>query len=475
MSGTATGVPQQQREPGLWKAALWRLALLGAFFFISYGFANQVSEQRAIAGDVGSIVFDWERHIPLWPWTIVPYWSIDLLYAISVFTCTTRRELSVHCWRLLTVQVIAVTCFLLAPLRFAWERPAIDGPFGAMFDLLMGFDKPFNQAPSLHIALLVVLWLQFGRHLHSRWGRALLHGWFVLIGLSVLTTWQHHFIDVPTGALLGFFVVWLWPQEASAAEAVTAHPQQAGTRRRLAGGYALGATALAALALAGGQAGHGTALWLLWPAIALMMVASFYAWGGAAGFQKRTSGRHSTASRVLLAPYTLAAWLNARCWTRRHPHPCDIGHGLWLGRLPGQKDLADMRQHACMRLRAVVDLCAELPFPPAAAGGRQASIDYQTLPWLDLVVPDAHQCRAAADAIEAARQRHPQGTILVCCALGYSRSAMAAASWMLWHGGASSAAEAEAWLRRHRPQVVLRDGHRQVLQEVATHALAARP
>ena len=32
-----------------------------------------------------------------------------------------------------------------------------------MFDALAGFDKPFNQAPSLHIALLVILWELYAR------------------------------------------------------------------------------------------------------------------------------------------------------------------------------------------------------------------------------------------------------------------------------------------------------------------------
>ena len=79
--------------------------------------------------------------------------------------------------------------------------------------MLMGFDKPFNQAPSLHIALLVVIWVMFARHTRGLLLRGLLHGWMALIGLSVLTTWQHHFIDVPTGALAGWLCVWLWPIE----------------------------------------------------------------------------------------------------------------------------------------------------------------------------------------------------------------------------------------------------------------------
>ena len=58
-------------------------------------------------------------------------------------------------WRLLTAQIVAVACFILFPLRFTFVRPEATGLAGLLFAALASFDKPFNQAPSLHIALLV--------------------------------------------------------------------------------------------------------------------------------------------------------------------------------------------------------------------------------------------------------------------------------------------------------------------------------
>ena len=171
------------REPGVLKRAVLWLLFLGPFFFASYGLANWLTSRR---GDVGSLVFDWERGMPLWPWTILPCWSIDLLYGLSLLLPRDKRELDIHCLRLLSAQVLSVTCFLLFPLRFTFERPELGGVFGWLFDVLMGFDKPFNQAPSLHIALLVVLWVCYARYASGAW-RWLLHGWFALIGLSAAT------------------------------------------------------------------------------------------------------------------------------------------------------------------------------------------------------------------------------------------------------------------------------------------------
>jgi hypothetical protein len=204
---------------------------------------------------------------------------------------------------------VAVASFLLLPLRFTFDRPETGGVFGDLFAVLAAFDQPFNQAPSLHVALLVILWVLYARRLHGFWN-LLLHAWFALIGVSVLTTWQHHFIDVPTGALLGVFCLWLWPQHGPspvAAARVTGDPR----RLAIAFRYALGAAAAAVMAFAVG----GAALWALWITVALALVALDYAWLGTAGFEKR-DGRIAPAAAVLLAPYLAGAIVNARAWTQ---------------------------------------------------------------------------------------------------------------------------------------------------------------
>jgi protein-tyrosine phosphatase/membrane-associated phospholipid phosphatase len=377
--------------------------------------------------------FFWERQIPFLDWTIIPYWSINAFYGLSVFVCATKAELDTHGRRLLTAQIVAVVCFLLFPLRFDFVQPETHGFAGFLFAVLTGFDKPFNQAPSLHIALLVILWVLYARHV-PRWALWLLHPWFLLVGVSVLTTYQHHFIDIPTGALLGFFCLWLWPDHG---KSPTAAFQLTSSRRRLAlaGRYLAGAIVTAALALWIG----GAALWLIWPAVSLVLVAANYAVFGAAGFQKGADGRMSLAARVLLAPYLAGAWINSRAWTRREPAPVTVADGVALGRLPARKVAAEFA--------TVIDLSAELPRPRGRAAWR-------AFPTLDLVVPQPQLLCAAAQAIEEARARGP---VLVCCALGYSRSASALATWLITHGHADGAAAAVERIRRARPQVVIGD------------------
>ena len=500
-----------------WPRAFAWLLFLGPFFFASYGFATWVTSLRS---DVGVVVFDWERHIPFLPWTILPYWIIDLLYGVSLFLCATQARLDTHARRLLTAQLVAVTGFLLFPLRFSFERPPVDGFFGSLFELLGQFDKPFNQMPSLHIALMAILWVVYLRALPKSW-HWLVHGTFALIGVSVLTTWQHHFIDLPTGLALGGLCLWLWPDEGPSplagvfggtpramagrtlptptlptsgegavtalscgedarpsptrreavrssparGEAVRSSPTRGGgwegeasapsirattafspspACRRLASYYALGAIACVLLALPG-----GAALWLLWPAGSLALVAAAYFFIGPVAFQKRPDGRLTAAALGLFAPYLLGAWLNSRAWTRKLPPATEIVPGLLLGRLPRTPDLDRLG------IAALVDVSAELPCP---TGGRP----YFNVPMLDLVSPSPAQLQQAAQAIGAARAT-ANGPVLVCCALGFSRSALAVAAWLLAEGQAATPEAAEALIRQAKPAIVLKPAQRATL------------
>ena len=438
------------REPQLIRRGVFWLLLLGPLFFLSYGLANNHTAGRS---DVGSLVFGWESRMPLWPWTIIPYWSIDLLYGLSFLLPRTRQEMDRHALALLTAQLISVSCFLLWPLRFTFERPELGGVFGWMFDVLMGFDKPFNQAPSLHIALLVIIWTMFARHVQRQPWRWLMHGWMVLIGVSVLTSWQHHFIDVPTGALVGFVCVWLWPHGGQLPWQQVRLAQDA-KRWRLALLYTVGGLLCAVPAVALG----GAWLWLTWPAVSLALVALNYGVLGAGGFQKGADGRLSNAASWLLAPYLIGAWVNSRLWTWRHPQADEVCDGVYLGRVPGRD----------AQFAGVVDLCAELPchVQNSAAPTQVASaIGYACFPTLDLIAPESPLLHQAAIAIERLRS---QGPVLVCCALGYSRSASAVAAWLVLTGRCTDARQAEALIRKARPGVVLRSAHRQALQQLGT-------
>ncbi len=423
----------------LWlRACLW-LLLLGPFFFLSYSLSNWLAAQHS---NVASIVFEWEKHIPFVPWTIIPYWFIDLFYVISLFICTTQRELDSHAKRLFAAQLIAVIFFIIFPLTFSFERPESTGISGFMFVALNSFDKPFNQAPSLHITLLVILWVVYARH-SPKFLLWFCHGFALLIGLSVLTTYQHHFIDIPTGMLLGLFCMWLWPHNANSPlrlqRSKDLHRQRVGIY------YGIGAFLLLALSTFG-----GAALWFLWPAWSLLMVCLFYLILGENSFQKNSSGQISLAIRWMLFPYLIAARINALIWTRNTHSADHIMANIWLGRFPSKKEANSGRY------MTVVDMTAEFNAPAS-------TICWYAIPSLDLVTPTFASLMSAAEAIEQADRE--QG-LLVCCGLGYSRSTMAVLCWLLISKRARNIEDAVGIIMKVRPQVVLKDTDYNLLEKI---------
>jgi protein-tyrosine phosphatase/membrane-associated phospholipid phosphatase len=417
-----------------WKSAARWLLILAPFFFASYQLANWITSLRP---DVPSIIFSWEHHIPFLAWTIIPYWSTDLLYGVSLFVCNSRWELETHARRLLLVQCLSVAGFLAAPLRFGFPVPQTSGFFGWAFSALYQFDQPFNQAPSLHIGITVVLWALYSRHLR---GPALwaMRGWMMLVAVSTLTTYQHHFIDLPAGLWVGLVAIVVLPFDKSQLFG----PRSADPDRfRIAFRYLAGGVLLIILA----SRLQGVFWLLLWPGGSLVLIAVVYVVDRPDLFGKR-QGKLPAPVVCLAGPYLAGAWLNYRRMARREHAFDEIDEGVRVGRLPGPAEHTNA---------SIVDLTGELSFDPAGAA-------YRSVPMLDLLVPDLRQLAAAVQAIDELSTIRPT---LVCCAGGYSRSAMAVAAWLLARGKAGTVGEAIAQIRARRPRIVLGPAHRARLEE----------
>ena len=436
------------------KTSLLKLALVGMLFYASYGLSNHYAASLAY---VPEIAFAWERGIPFWAWTIVPYWSLNLMYAAAFFLCRDACEQNRYVARLVSAQIVATTCFMLFPLYFGWPKPPTDGLWGWLFDSLVAFDLPYNQAPSLHIALSIIVgafyWTRFPKI------RLPIFLWQSLIALSVLTTYQHHFIDVPTGALLGWLVLWAIPQhgvspfrrpfdtqgrlktsEASFCEAKTSEasfceaktpPETRSREIKIAMLYLAGAVLSALLSLFG-----GAWLWMLWISVSLSIVAFAYLTDNAAVFQKQADGRLSAAATILLLPYLAGVRLNMAYWLRGKAKTARVRDDVLIGSV---SEISD-------DLPAVLDVCAEYSRPRYRGA-------YRVLPLLDMVVPSENDLVQAALLLEALRRQH--GKVLTCCALGYGRSAAVVLTWLLVYGGCRDLAQATAELKQARSQMVL--------------------
>ena len=436
------------------KTSLLKIALVGALFYTSYGLSNHYAASLAY---VPEVAFAWEYGIPFWAWTIVPYWSLNLMYAAAFFLCRNACEQNRYVARLVLAQIVATICFMLFPLHFGWPKPPTDGLWGWLFDSLVAFDLPYNQAPSLHIALAVIVgafyWTRFPKI------RLPIFLWQSLIALSVLTTYQHHFIDVPTGALLGWLVLWAIPQhgvspfrrpfgtqsrlntsKASFCEVKTnaagfreakTSPETRSREIKIAMLYLVGAVLSALLSLFG-----GAWLWMLWVSVSLSVVAFAYLTGNAAVFQKQADGRLSAAATVLLLPYLAGVRLNMAYWLRGKAKTAWVRDDVLIGSILAVSDDCP----------AILDVCAEYPRPRYHGA-------YRVLPMLDMVAPSENDLVQAALLLEELRRQH--GKVLTCCALGYGRSAAVVLTWLLAFGGCRDLAQATAELKQIRPQMVL--------------------
>ncbi|MEY2506978.1 MAG: hypothetical protein QOH01_1307 [Verrucomicrobiota bacterium] len=420
---------------------------LSALFLVVYGWCNWFTAQRA---GVPSLVFEWERAIPFVPLMIVPYMSIDLLFVAAPFLCGTRRELATFSKRIAAALVIAGICFLLFPLRFAFERPHAAGWLGAFFDWFRAMDQPYNLLPSLHIALRTILADLYARHTRGILRHAS-NVWFVLIALSAVLTYQHHVMDVVAGFALGAYCLYFFPESTVRLPATE--------NRRVGFYYSIAAILVAVLAISVWPWG---AL-LLWPAIALTLAAAAY-FGGGPGIFRKADGRLPWTTWWTLGP-VLAGHELSRLYYRRRGHPWDeLTAQVWIGGVLSEREAAALVGRGAT---AVLDLTAEF-----SEARPLRALAYKNIPVLDLTAPDPEQLEQMLSFIE---RESRTGTVYVHCKIGYSRTAAVAAAWLLRSGRAASVSDAIDLVRRVRPSVVIRPEVLAALKQFATSEFSSRP
>lgn len=401
---------------------------MSALFVVVYAGCNWITAQRT---DVGTIFFEWERHIPFLPLLIAPYLSIDLFFVAAPFLCRSERELSTFARRVAAAIVMAGICFLALPFRFAFTRPHADGWIGAVFDWFRAMDAPFNLFPSLHIALSALLIVTYARHTRGA-VRAAIVVWFFLIILSAVFTYQHHVLDVIGGfALAGYCFYFI--RESQSRTRIMAEKQ-------IGFYYAIAA----ALLLAGAIFFWPWGALLLWPMLALAIAAAGYFGIGPAIYRKTSAALPWSASWAL-GP-VLAGQHLSRLWYRRNCEAWDaVTPQVWIGSAPSRREA---RAAVAAGVTAVLDLTAEF-----SAARQFRGLHYLNIPMLDLTAPTSREMEKMARFI-AAEAEH--GIVYVHCKIGYSRSAAAVAAYLLRSGQARDAESAFAQIRRVRPSLVVR-------------------
>lgn len=416
----------QAEHAPLWREAVWLASLTGAMFFLVYGTVNYYTATRM---GVPSLYLPGETQLPFVPWMILPYMSIDVLFVLAFFLCRDRHTLRTLAARVSFAILVSCSLFLLVPMKFAFIKPDTNGIFGMLFNTLT-LDLPYNQFPSLHVSLALIL-LPVFRNRASSIAKPLVSIWFALIVVSTVLVYQHHLIDIAGGMLVAALALHFFGTEVDQKQCIVTRQH-----RRMALRFFLVTILLLELTMLLG----GWAYLLLYPALSTLLVAGAYITAHSDFLAKKRQG-YAWWTWLLLAPYLLGSHLGWRYFARRDTPWVELIPGLMVGRRPSRVEVTQLQQAGVI---AVLDLAPELIAPSNWNG-----VHYRHLPVLDYSVPSPAQIDIALAFIS----RHSQyGTVYVHCALGYLRSVSLLAAYLMKQG--YSRTEAMRLLKRERPKAV---------------------
>ena len=191
----------------------------------------------------------------------------------------------------------------------------------------------------------------------------------------------------------------------------------------------------------------GSAL-LLWPALALAIMAGAYLGGGPTWLRK-FQGKQLLGTRLLLNPYRWGAALSAVYFNSGKTPYRELRPGLLFGRRLTETEAKEVETEA------VLDLTAEYDEVPDFLRRH-----YLNVPILDLTSPSLEQLREAVEHIRS----HP--SCYVHCSLGRGRTGAVAAAYLISEGG-MALDDALAEIKGLQPDLKLARGAHEVLQGFA--------
>ena len=153
-----------------------------------------------------------DRVVPLLPWTAWIYASYPLLFSLVFVLERDSVRLSRFMYAVLGVNFVSELIFVLLPTTLDRTgfvvRPTVEEGGASLLAWIQHIDTPFNCLPSLHVsaACLAGIVAFKGGWLGGRWYLA----WGLAISLSTLTTKQHLFADVISGAVLAVVAYWIF-------------------------------------------------------------------------------------------------------------------------------------------------------------------------------------------------------------------------------------------------------------------------
>jgi membrane-associated phospholipid phosphatase len=401
---------------------IWML-YLGTVFFLLYGSANQLT---SLTAPHPSFVIDWENSIPFVDAFIVPYMSSDLMFVIAFLLPYTRLELRILALRVFFIVLLSVVIFVLFPLQFSFEKPTIEN-FKFLFKALEA-DLPFNQLPSLHVGFVVILWYSMAPKINSLLVKMMLFSWFILIVASTLLVYQHHFIDLPTGAMVGFLAIYLIHKKS---ESKLLRAFMTPRSLKMAFYYLVGAIIFMVLAF------KFSTVWFLfiWLFASLLTVSVAYAFGWEWLLVSKDS-KANLFQKLFLLPYFLGNYLSLQYYSKKLKPFSKVEEGLYIGRYLKENEYQALKEQ---NINHSLNLALEQQF-------QKPVLKEKRLALMDQTIQNPKALHEAVLYIEE------HDGVYVHCALGLSRSILVISAWLIYHG--KSLDEVYEILEKVRPKYV---------------------
>ena len=231
--------------------------------------------------------------------------------------------------------------------------------------------------------------------------------WLILLGISTLTTYQHHSIDLITGSILAHLCFILFPYRKN--DFLYRNDQVANV-------YFLSGWIMILAALLLNEFSGKFWLLLLWPALMSLWVGFQYQKNNIC-FLKDRKGNISWIKKVFYAPYLFIYWIFWKFF-RKNKIPVEILPGIYISSRP---DAEVLHNFGITDIHSVYDLSAEMEEIQAL---KKQSI-YHSVPFLDIGYLEISTVKKLiTDITKSYTQLSENRKILIHCTMGFTRSSV---------------------------------------------------
>ncbi len=188
------------------KNRLLHVLIFGTLATLAFGFIyTYCNENAASSKNLYNMYIQWELSIPLIPWMIYPYLSLNLLFVLAIFTIKELSAIRAYCLSIVIGAFIAGIIFYFFPGKLGFTRSTVVG-YEKIFESMFSIDHPHNLFPSLHITYSSLSVWAILEQAKNKIMNYIMWVWLILIYMSVIFVHQHHLFDILTGALLAILI-----------------------------------------------------------------------------------------------------------------------------------------------------------------------------------------------------------------------------------------------------------------------------